>query len=398
MGGKKTSGKKKRTVGMASGDFSDDGATSSRRTPRESSSGGSLNRDNRTAMLQDGEPLATSPSVSPALTGNASRQPSRLSSLVRVNSDGLYESGNEHSNLLAEGTAHDYPMRGDINGQVTMAPSGKPKVMPGHFDGTGSWPDYLVHFGVCAQLNRWSEAEKAAYLAVSLRGLAQQMLGDLTTETRSSYGGLSTALAKRFDPANQVELYRVQLRSRVLGSGETLPELGQAIRRLTGRAYPGANYQLLDILSRDHFIDALPDSDMRLRVYQAKPVTLDDAVYTAVELDAFQKAERQRLAHRGPTRSVNAVLSNGDERVNELSKKMDVLSTQFEKLTALVDKMEQRAERTTEGNGPRYGSAIVCFRCGNRGHIATSRECPRYRGGPMGNQQRQARTPGSENY
>jgi hypothetical protein len=64
-------------------------------------------------------------------------------------------------------------------------------------------PDYLVHFEVCAQLNGWSDAGKAAYLAVSLRGLAQQLLGDLSTDTRASYSGLSTALAQRFDPANQ---------------------------------------------------------------------------------------------------------------------------------------------------------------------------------------------------
>jgi hypothetical protein len=404
MGGKKTSGKKKRSVCMESGDLSDDGATSSRCTPQESSSGGSLHRDNRPAMLQDGEHLSTS--VSPALAGDASRRPTGLSSLVRVNSDGLYGTGNEHNELLAEGidgirsstTVHDYPMMEDRSDQVTMVHMRKPNVMPSHFDGTGSWPDYLVHFEVCAQINGWRDVHKAAYLAVSLRGLAQQMLGDLTAVTRTSYDGLSTALAKRFDPSNQVKLYRVQLRSRVLGSGETLPELGQAIRRLTGRAYPGANYQLIDTLSRDHFIDALPDSDMRLRIYQAKPVTLDDAVCTAVELDAFQRAEQQRLRYRKPAMSLNAVFSDGDDRVDKLSKTIDAFSTQLEKLAGVVDSIEKRTEIMAERNRPRNRGVIVCFRCGNQGHISTSRECPRRPGASRTNHRSQSSSPESGNY
>jgi hypothetical protein len=91
-------------------------------------------------------------------------------------------------------TEPHYPTPGGGDGQFRMAPNGKPKVMPGHFDGTGCWPDYIVHFEVCAQLNGWDQANKAAYLAVSLRGLAQQLLGDLTSYTRASYSELKTAL------------------------------------------------------------------------------------------------------------------------------------------------------------------------------------------------------------
>ena len=42
----------------------------------------------------------------------------------------------------------------------------------------------------------------------------------------------------RFDSAHQVELSRVQLRSRVRRRDESLPELAKNIERLTRLAYP----------------------------------------------------------------------------------------------------------------------------------------------------------------
>jgi hypothetical protein len=43
-------------------------------------------------------------------------------------------------------------------------------------------------------------------------------------------------LEERFAPPNQKDLYRVQLKERRQKASETLPELGQAIRRLVNKA------------------------------------------------------------------------------------------------------------------------------------------------------------------
>ena len=48
----------------------------------------------------------------------------------------------------------------------------RPVVHPDKFDCGIGWQDYLTHFELCADLNRWSEEQKAIYLAVSLRGAA----------------------------------------------------------------------------------------------------------------------------------------------------------------------------------------------------------------------------------
>ena len=45
-----------------------------------------------------------------------------------------------------------------------------------------------------------------------------------------------------------------------------LPELGQAVRRLSQKAYPDAPPSVHESLSMDCFIEALSDSDLRWKV------------------------------------------------------------------------------------------------------------------------------------
>ena len=112
-------------------------------------------------------------------------------------------------------------------------------VKPATYDGTGPWVDYLTHFKACAEINRWSHKEKGLYLAVSLRGQAQGVLGNLSGIS-NDYDTLVRNLEERFAPSNQTELYRAQLRDKRQKASESLPELGQEIRRLTNLAYPTA--------------------------------------------------------------------------------------------------------------------------------------------------------------
>lgn len=54
----------------------------------------------------------------------------------------------------------------------------KCNIKPATFDGSHSWIDYKSHFDACAAINNWSVREKGLYLAVSLRGAAQGVLGN----------------------------------------------------------------------------------------------------------------------------------------------------------------------------------------------------------------------------
>ena len=106
-----------------------------------------------------------------------------------------------------------------------------------NYDGTGEWRDYKSHFDAFAAINDWDNEEKGLYLVAALRGQAQCVLGDLPSDRQVHYVSLVEALEERFASPNQMDLYRVQLKERRQKASESLPELGQTIRRLVNKAY-----------------------------------------------------------------------------------------------------------------------------------------------------------------
>ncbi|KAK3090376.1 hypothetical protein FSP39_011314 [Pinctada imbricata] len=209
----------------------------------------------------------------------------------------------------------------------------KQKIKPAIYDGTTPWLDYKSHFEACAQLCEWSEVEKGLFLSVSLRGLAQGILGNLSPEKQLYYNKLTSALRDRFSPPDQMELYKIQLKERRQKATESLPELGQHIRRLTNLAYPTVPQDVREALAKDQFIDALCNSDMRIRIKQSRPRNLNAAVRHAVELEAYFKAEGKLLESKGQVLDLHCAEDNQPQAsaISESSKD----NTQIQ--SALVD-------------------------------------------------------------
>ncbi|VDI23612.1 Hypothetical predicted protein [Mytilus galloprovincialis] len=101
------------------------------------------------------------------------------------------------------------------------------------YDGLGSWQDYIVHFEMIAEINGWDENTKALELATCLRGSAQASLSDLRPDLRRRYAHLVAALTSRFQPSNQAELYRAQMKGKSRNKDQPLPELAKDIKRVT---------------------------------------------------------------------------------------------------------------------------------------------------------------------
>lgn len=221
--------------------------------------------------------------------------------------------------------------RGEIEACTDPGSKGtRCNIKPATFDGSHSWLDYKSHFDACAGLNNWSEKETGLYLAVSLRGAAQGILENVSNEMRQRYDLLVKALEERFAPPNQTELYRAQLKERRQKASETLSELGQAIHRLTCLAYPTAPSEVRETLGKDAFIDALVNSDMRLRIKQSRPGNLNDAIRLAVELDAFFKTEK-----RGDLRMIESDES-AQPQTTQLMDLMKAMQTKLDKLEIQV--------------------------------------------------------------
>ena len=104
---------------------------------------------------------------------------------------------------------------------------------------------------------------------------------------RRDFSALIEALESRCGSKHQTEMYRAQLRCRMRKREEILPELAQAVQRLTRQAYANAPTSLQDNLARDHFIDALPESEVQWCIHQVRPRSLCDALTTALEIEAF---------------------------------------------------------------------------------------------------------------
>ena len=166
-------------------------------------------------------------------------------------------------------------------------------VRPSPFDGKSSWEAYQAQFKLLAELNHWTEQEKAAHLAISLRGPALTVLTNLPEEQRSDFSALAAALKNRFGNNHQAELNRAHLRGRTKKRDETLPELAEDIECITRLAYPEAAEAMVIVLAKDQFIDALPDEDMRLRIRQSRPPSLRQALETALELESYSLASRR---------------------------------------------------------------------------------------------------------
>lgn len=99
-------------------------------------------------------------------------------------------------------------------------------------------------------------------------------------------------------------MYRAKLQSKIKSRDGSIPELGQAIRKMTRQAFPNADSILRDVLALDHFLDALPDPDMIYRVRESRPKNITDAEILAVILETHKLADRQR--HRSFVRTAES--------------------------------------------------------------------------------------------
>lgn len=200
----------------------------------------------------------------------------------------------------------------------------------------------------------------------------------MRTGSNGTHTELCDALETRFAPANQTELYRAILREKRQKANECLPEPGESIRRLAHLAYPTAPREVTEMIAKDQFVDALINFDMRLRIQQCRPKSLNDAVRFAVEIEAFCRAERQIRGGVGFARNTSndqvAHDAQTDQSVREeLIQLRDEIQTCLKdlekKISHVVSEKESHKSVNASNLNKQGNFPFKCHHCGRKGHM-----------------------------
>lgn len=245
----------------------------------------------------------------------------------------------------------EIPPQGSSNLTLGSKGDNHIKLKPQTFSGTDDFEDFLAQFEITAEINGWDYRAKSLYLANSLTGTARSLLNEVTSEERRDYKSLVQKLTARYGSENRAEVYRSQLKSRCKGKGETIPELAQAIKKLTRQSYPNANLDVIEALSLDYFIDALSESEIRLRLREVGPKTLSEAEKIAVRMEAHRIADKQRtrLVGKVEFESPPAQTSqkNLENHISDLNKNVGSLQKTMQNL---ISSQNNQQNRKTNGN------------------------------------------------
>lgn len=145
----------------------------------------------------------------------------------------------------------------------------------------------MAKFRNCCEYFCWNEADKLFHRRASLDGPAGQLLWD--TPKSITVEKIILLLQNHFGTANQAERYRAELRARKRQPKESLQTLYMDITRLMTLAYPGPTSVISDVVGRDAFLEALNDHQLRIRILDHDPVTMDDALRWASRIEAYGK-------------------------------------------------------------------------------------------------------------
>ncbi|KAG0718706.1 hypothetical protein GWK47_007516 [Chionoecetes opilio] len=88
--------------------------------------------------------------------------------------------------------------------------------------------------------------------------------------------------------------------------GEPLSHLAHELESLVCRAYPKAPEEMVVVLARDHFVDALIDQRLQIYVKQAHPEDVQVALARALEFESFLRTSGDVTEPTFPRRAIRA--------------------------------------------------------------------------------------------
>ena len=269
----------------------------------------------------------------------------------------------------------------DFQRKLDQSQARQREISPENFSGDVPLREYLSQFEACAAWNAWSPHQMTQRLFLCLRGRARGVIRPNEYWQALSYDELVERLEQTFCPKGQSELYLAQLRGRQQQAQESQQDFSQAVIRLTDRAYEGMPEQSKDRIARDHFMANIREREIRSAVHLSRPSTMDEALRTALETEAFLAAEKQR--NPGPvkyTRVLGSEEASGNAHMKDLVEKVERLiareNSRQDSTPGPAGGQQQQGWRQNPRQGGTNKGSRTCYRCGKEGHFVADCRVP----------------------
>ena len=121
-------------------------------------------------------------------------------------------------------------------------------------------------------------------------------------------------------------------------------------------------------MAKDSFLDALNDRELELAVSQSQPKTMQDALKTAIEIEAFHRSRDRRL----PLRSLKETKCvNDTENVTVQELQVRIAKLEEELKLAKLSQVENAKQGDSSGSKSSQKSKrkVVCYYCDKPGHV-----------------------------
>ncbi|GFV45328.1 uncharacterized protein TNCV_2824721, partial [Trichonephila clavipes] len=226
------------------------------------------------------------------------------------------------------------------------------------YDGKTNWEVYKTQFCIISEANGWNEKVKACQLAASIRGEAPEILHTLPDIERLNLNSLYNALDLRFGQKYSKEYARLQMKTRLQKTGESLQEYASEVERLINLAFSDHPATVRETISLQYFVEGLKEGEIQKAVRMADVQDLKSALLYALKLEAaIQASRKDRHFIRG------ARVTADEQCESRLLKEMDILKEEMQTIKVGISDHEKRNFRW--------------WGCGGTGHLR--RNCPRSR-------------------
>uniref|UniRef100_A0A1A8RPN4 CCHC-type domain-containing protein n=1 Tax=Nothobranchius rachovii TaxID=451742 RepID=A0A1A8RPN4_9TELE len=263
--------------------------------------------------------------------------------------------------------------------------------MPESFSSVGrEWADWTEQFEMAADVNNWDEPLKLKFLCLLLSDKAREVYNGLSGSVKANYAMLKEQMGKCLDPCDSADWNRAVFSARRRWHNESVREFGMALRRSAVKAYPTADPNTQDLLTKDQFIAHVGNGDMSVCLRSAKPASLEAAINLAAELELIRGLETSSVSDarvRGITEkdaddesiaSLVGVVESLRQEVKSLQNVVHTLSVPAASgphYDAQNTNLQPRQEYSQKKGNGRLGG---CWECGCNRHLR--RDCPYVQG------------------